>query len=73
MDCSRCHSTVPDVAHFCHRCGLDLLPEGERGKRRFAVKPDEPVASFALVPAGTVAARRDEITRMRRDFLDQLG
>ena len=49
MDCSRCHSTVPDVAHFCHRCGLDLLPEGERGKRRFAVKPDEPVASFALV------------------------
>ncbi len=49
MDCSRCHSTVPDVAHFCHRCGFDLLPEGERGKRRFAVNPDEPVASFALV------------------------
>lgn len=49
MDCSRCHSAVPDVAHFCHRCGLDLLPESERSKRRFAVNPDEPVASFALV------------------------
>ncbi len=49
MDCSRCHSQVPDVAHFCHRCGLDLLPDGERGKRRFAVNPDEPVASFAIV------------------------
>ncbi len=31
------------------------------------------LAVIALVPAGTVAARRDEITRMRRDFLDQLG
>jgi hypothetical protein len=49
MDCSRCHSQVPDVAHFCHRCGLDLLPESERSKRRFAVNPDEPVASFAVV------------------------
>lgn len=49
MDCSRCHSPVPDVAHFCHRCGLDLVPEGQRGKRRFALQPDEPVASFALV------------------------
>lgn len=49
MDCSRCHSQVPDVAHFCHRCGLDLLPESERGKRRFAVNPDQPVASFAVV------------------------
>ena len=49
MECSRCHSPVPDVAHFCHRCGLDLVPEGERGKRRFAVQPDEPVASFALI------------------------
>ena len=49
MDCSRCHSPVPDVAHFCHRCGFDLLPDSERGKRRFAVNPDEPVASFAIV------------------------
>lgn len=49
MDCSRCHSPVPEVAHFCHRCGLDLVPESERGKRRFALQPDEPVASFALI------------------------
>ncbi|MGC3993836.1 MAG: PrsW family glutamic-type intramembrane protease [Propionicimonas sp.] len=49
MDCSRCHSTVPDVAHFCHRCGLDLVPGDARGQRRFALAPDEPVASFAIV------------------------
>ncbi|MFT4109944.1 PrsW family intramembrane metalloprotease [Propionicimonas sp.] len=49
MDCSRCHSAVPDVAHFCHRCGLDLVPGDTRGQRRFALAPDEPVASFAIV------------------------
>lgn len=49
MDCSRCHSPVPDVAHFCHRCGFDLVPDDARGKKRFALQPDEPVASFALV------------------------
>ena len=49
MDCSRCLSPVPDVAHFCHRCGLDLVPGDTRGQRRFALAPDEPVASFALI------------------------
>jgi len=49
MDCSRCLSPVPDVAHFCHRCGLDLVPGDQRGQRRFALAPDEPVASFALI------------------------
>lgn len=49
MDCSRCQSAVPDVAHFCHRCGFDLVPDDRRGRRRFALAPDEPVASFALI------------------------
>ncbi len=49
MHCSRCQSPVPEVAHFCHNCGQDLVPGDERGRRRFAVQPDEPVASFALI------------------------
>jgi hypothetical protein len=49
MDCSRCHSSVPEVAHFCHRCGLDLVPGDQRGQNRYALAPDEPVASFALI------------------------
>lgn len=49
MDCPRCQSAVPEVAHFCHRCGNDLVPTDERAKRRYALAPDEPVASFAVV------------------------
>lgn len=49
MDCPRCQSSVPDVAHFCHRCGNDLVPTDERAKRRYALSPNEPVASFAVV------------------------
>lgn len=49
MDCPRCQSAVPDVAHFCHRCGNDLVPTNERAKRRYALAPNEPVASFAVI------------------------
>lgn len=49
MHCSRCQSQVPEVAHFCHRCGQDQVRVGDRGRRRFALQPDEPVASFALI------------------------
>ncbi|PKQ32894.1 MAG: PrsW family intramembrane metalloprotease [Actinobacteria bacterium HGW-Actinobacteria-2] len=49
MDCPRCHSAVPEVAHFCHRCGQDLVPGTEKANRRFALAPNEPVASFALI------------------------
>ena len=49
MDCSRCQSAVPDVAHFCHRCGQDLVQGAERANRRYALAPNEPVASFALI------------------------
>jgi len=49
MDCPQCQSAVPEVAHFCHRCGQDLVPGAERANRRFALAPNEPVASFALI------------------------
>lgn len=49
MDCPRCQSAVPDVAHFCHRCGNDLVPTESQVRRGYALAPNEPVASFALV------------------------
>ncbi|WP_375423085.1 PrsW family glutamic-type intramembrane protease [uncultured Friedmanniella sp.] len=49
MDCPRCRAQLPEVAHFCHVCGQDLRA-GDAGRRKsFAVQPDEPVASFALI------------------------
>ena len=66
MDCPRCRTALPEVAHFCHVCGLDER-SGDTGRRHsFAVKPDEPVASFALIssimPRG--AGRRPQTYRM---------
>ncbi len=49
MNCPRCHTELPDVAHFCHVCGQDVRSEDLTRRRSFAAKPDEPVASFALV------------------------
>ncbi len=49
MNCPRCHAELPDVAHFCHVCGQDVRSEDLTRRRSFAAKPDEPVASFALV------------------------
>lgn len=49
MVCPRCQTDLPEVAHYCHRCGKDERTEDEKRRRSFAVKPDEPVASFALV------------------------
>ncbi len=49
MHCSRCQSPVPEVAHFCHHCGQDLVGGDARRRPRFALQPDEPVASFALI------------------------
>lgn len=49
MTCPRCRADVPDVAHFCQRCGQDLRSEDAARRHRFAVKPDEPVASLALM------------------------
>lgn len=49
MECPQCHTALPDVAHFCHRCGRDVRSSAESRQQHFAVKPDEPVASFAIV------------------------
>ena len=49
MECPQCHTTIPAVAHYCHRCGKDVRGEDESRQRRFAVNPDGPVAAFALI------------------------
>ena len=49
MECPRCKTSLPEVAHFCHVCGTDLVSQDGGRKASFALKPDEPVASFALV------------------------
>ena len=58
MNCPRCHAELPDVAHFCHVCGQDVRSDDLARRRSFAAKPDEPVASFALIstimPRGAV-------------------
>ena len=59
MNCPRCGADLPEVAHFCHVCGADLRTADQARRRSFAVKPDEPVASFALIstimPRGAAA------------------
>jgi hypothetical protein len=37
------------VAHFCHVCGQDQRSADLARRKSFAARPDEPVASFALV------------------------
>ncbi|OYN89851.1 PrsW family glutamic-type intramembrane protease [Parenemella sanctibonifatiensis] len=49
MECPRCHATMPEVSHFCHNCGQDVRTPDLARRKTFAVKPDEPVASFAIV------------------------
>ena len=49
MSCQRCGAQTPEVARFCQVCGLDLRTEDPSRRKSFAVKPDEPVASFNLI------------------------
>lgn len=49
MECPRCSSDVPEVSHFCHRCGNDVRSGDAERKKAYAARPDEPVASFKLV------------------------
>lgn len=49
MECPRCRTELPEVAHFCHVCGQDLRSGDLARRKSFAAKPDEPVASFALI------------------------
>lgn len=66
MECPRCRAQMPEVAHFCHNCGQDMLTSDPDRRKHFAAKPDEPVASFALVssimPRG--AAQRPQTYRL---------
>lgn len=49
MECPRCRAEMPEVAHFCQTCGQDMRSPDLARRKSFAVKPDEPVASFALI------------------------
>ncbi len=49
MECPRCQAELPEVAHFCHICGQDQRSADTARRKSFAAKPDEPVASFALI------------------------
>ncbi|SEQ59314.1 zinc-ribbon domain-containing protein [Microlunatus flavus] len=49
MECPRCHAQIPETAHFCPVCGDDRRGHDAGRRRSFAARPDEPVASFALV------------------------
>ncbi len=66
MTCPRCGAGVVQVAHFCQTCGLDLRSPDLARRKSFVVKPDEPVASFALIstimPRG--AGRRPQTYRI---------
>lgn len=66
MPCSRCLAPNPEVAHYCHACGNDLTSDDVGRTTAFAVKPDERVASFAIVssimPRG--AAQRPQTYRL---------
>ena len=55
MECPRCHGGVPDVAHYCHHCGNDLLGQDSNRKKSYAAQPNQPVATFA--PVGTIMPR----------------
>ena len=49
MQCPRCRAELPEVAHFCHVCGQDQRSADVARRKSFAARPDEPVASFALI------------------------
>ena len=49
MECPRCRAELPQVALFCHVCGQDQRSADFARRKSFAARPDEPVASFALI------------------------
>jgi hypothetical protein len=49
LECPQCRAELPEVAHFCHVCGQDQRSADFTRRRSFAARPDEPVASFALI------------------------
>jgi hypothetical protein len=49
LECPRCRAELPEDVHFCHVCGQDQRSADFTRRRSFAARPDEPVASFALI------------------------
>jgi len=49
VECQRCHAVTSGAAHFCHNCGNDVRTSDIGRRQSFAARPDEPVASFALI------------------------
>jgi hypothetical protein len=49
LECPRCRAELPETAHFCHVCGQDQRSTDLTRRKSFAARPDEPVASFALI------------------------
>jgi PrsW family intramembrane metalloprotease len=49
LECPRCRAELPPIAHFCHVCGQDQRSADLTRRKSFAARPDEPVASFALI------------------------
>ena len=49
MECPRCRAELPPVALFCQVCGQDQRSADLTRRKSFAARPDEPVASFALI------------------------
>jgi hypothetical protein len=49
LECPRCRAELPETAHFCHVCGQDQRSADLTRRKSFAARPDEPVASFALI------------------------
>jgi PrsW family intramembrane metalloprotease len=66
LECPRCRAELPEIAHFCHVCGQDQRSPDLARRKSFAARPDEPVASFALIssimPRG--AGRRPQTYRI---------
>jgi PrsW family intramembrane metalloprotease len=49
LECPRCRAELPPVALFCQVCGQDQRSADLTRRKSFAARPDEPVASFALI------------------------
>lgn len=55
MECPRCHGALPEVAHYCHHCGHDIVSKDVGRRKSYAAQPNQPVASFA--PVATIMPR----------------
>ncbi|MFT4227396.1 PrsW family glutamic-type intramembrane protease [Micropruina sp.] len=66
MQCTRCHTDVPEAAHYCQVCGLDAHADDGARKASFAAKPNESVVSLKLV--STIMPRGAAVRPMTYQF-----